>query len=663
MKICVIFPSMTQAGSSLFMIIILFVCFAANGQNPRIDSLKLLITSLPEDSTRVNALNELADILKTELPMQAIQYAEVAKNLAQTLNYQLGIGYAQKTIGMAYRNSGDYQKVFDYYGESLKTFESINDTLGIANMLNNLGVFHFDQGAYDKAITYYLQSLHLSELIGDPLRIATAMVNVGAVYGNQVNTYRTAIPYYQNALSMGYELADNAIIGTCTDNLGDIYLKIGQYDSAQYYLEKSLEANANTIYLPYSLNLLGEVLGKEGKYDEAIKYQTQAYELAKQQDAKPEMAQTLVGLGNSRKEKRELANALDNYKQAESLAHEIGARAVLKDVYNGLAETNSLLGNYKEAFEYRTLFAAIKDTLFNTDTDKKIRTVQFTYEIDKKQGQIDAITSKNKLQELELQQTRFVTYAAVFAGIVLLVLAGGMFNRYRFIRRTNKIIEQEKIRSDKLLLNILPVETAEELKEKGTAQARSYSNVTILFTDFKGFTELSATLSPPALVKEIHYCYMAFDEIMVRHGVEKIKTIGDAYMAAGGLPKPNDSHAVDVTLAAIEIRDFMDKLIKQRKQVGKPYFEIRIGIHTGPVVAGVVGIHKFAYDIWGDAVNIASRMESNSQPGKINISSATYDLIKDRFQCTPRGEISVKGAGEKTMYFVEHELVRESSVA
>ncbi|MDZ7606900.1 MAG: adenylate/guanylate cyclase domain-containing protein [Cyclobacteriaceae bacterium] len=479
----------------------------------------------------------------------------------------------------------------------------------------------------------------------------------------QENTWISAIGYYWQAFDIVQELGDNDLLGVITDNMGDIYLKKGQYDSAQYYLEKSLVANANSIYLSFSLNLLGEVMVKEGKYDEAIKYQTQAYELARQQDAKLEMAQTLLGLGNSRKVKGDLSSAYENYKKAESLANEIGARAVLKDVYNGLAETNNLRGNYREAFEYKSLFAAIKDTLFNTDTNKKIRTVQFTYEIDKKQGQIDAITSKNKLQALELQQTRFVTYAAVFAGIVLLVLAGGMFNRYRFIRRTNRIIEQEKSRSDKLLLNILPAETAEELKEKGSAQARSYSNVTILFTDFKGFTELSATLSPPALVKEIHYCYMAFDEIMVRHGVEKIKTIGDAYMAAGGLPKPNDSHAVDVTLAAIEIREFMDKLIKQRKQAGKPYFEIRIGIHTGPVVAGVVGIHKFAYDIWGDAVNIASRMESNSQPGKINISSATYELIKDRFQCTPRGEISVKGAGEKTMYFVEHEAVNVSSLA
>ena len=632
------------------------VCTSLKAQTSKVDSLRELIDNGIEDTSMINHLNALSVEFANDDPAKAIVYGEKAKALAEKLNYQRGLGYALKNIGMGHYHLGDYLKVFEYWPESLKTFEAIHDTLGIANIVNNLGVIYFNQGDNAQAIDYYLRSLQTSEVLKDTFRIATALVNIGSVYAGSVNTYDDALHYYWKALPLGEKIGDNEIIGAITDNMGDIYLKRNQLDSAQYYLEKSLIANVNTIYLPYSLNLLGQVFEKKGDYKTAIQQQKEAYSIAESLESKHGMAQSLVGLGESQRSNGDLNAAIESFKKSESIGKEIGSKNILKDTYQGLALTNEKLGKYKDAFLYESLFSAMKDTIFNTETDDKIKRLQFTYEIDKKQDEIEDLTRDKKLQDLEIEQQRFINYAAIITGFLLFLLAGGLFNRYRFIQRTKKIIEGEKERSDELLLNILPEETAEELKENGSAKARSYSNVTILFTDFKGFTELSATLSPPALVKEIHHCYMAFDEIMVRHNVEKIKTIGDAYMAAGGLPKPNDSHPVDVTLAAIEIREFMNKLIKVRKKAGKPFFEIRIGIHSGPVVAGVVGIHKFAYDIWGDTVNIASRMESNSKPGKINISDTTYELIKDKFDCSPRGKIAVKGAGEKTMYFVNNKL-------
>ena len=232
----------------------------------------------------------------------------------------------------------------------------------------------------------------------------------------------------------------------------------------------------------------------------------------------------------------------------------------------------------------------------------------------------------------------------------MLLLAGTFF-----IQR-NKI-SKEKKRSEELLLNILPEEVAEELKAKGEADARQIDTATVLFTDFKGFTAMSELLSPKELVRDIHECFSAFDHIIVKHGIEKIKTIGDAYMAAGGLPVANSTHALDVIKAAIEIRDFIEEGKAAKIAMNKPYFEIRIGIHTGPVVAGIVGVKKFAYDIWGDTVNTASRMESSGEAGKVNISETTFLLVKNEpgFIFSSRGKVKTKGKGDMEMYFVEEE--------
>ena len=251
--------------------------------------------------------------------------------------------------------------------------------------------------------------------------------------------------------------------------------------------------------------------------------------------------------------------------------------------------------------------------------------------------------------------------------IVVLIIKG----REKVLRDQNRLLEQtvaerteevvkekkqvEKLynRSEELLLNILPVETAEELKAKGHVEAELIDQVTVLFTDFKGFTALSEQLTPKELVRDIHECFSEFDRIMHKHGVEKIKTIGDAYMAAGGLPQPNSTHAEDVVNAALEMVEFVEHGKVTKKLKGLPFFEVRVGVHTGPVVAGIVGIKKFQYDIWGDTVNTASRMESSGEPGKVNISESTYQLVKDKFNCTYRGKVAAKGKGELEMYFVE----------
>ena len=255
------------------------------------------------------------------------------------------------------------------------------------------------------------------------------------------------------------------------------------------------------------------------------------------------------------------------------------------------------------------------------------------------------------------------TYYLLVVGFLLILIIIGLYQRFRFIKKIknelaekNKIIQKERDRSEKLLLNILPEATATELKEKGSSKARYYDLVTVLFTDISGFTKIAESLSPTELVSEIDFCYRKFDEIISKYKVEKIKTIGDSYMCAGGLPVPSASNPVDMVHVALEMKDAMTDYNRKKYSSDKPPFEIRIGIHTGPVVAGIVGITKFSYDIWGDTVNTASRMESSGEIGRINISGSTHELVKDHFVCTHRGKIMAKNKGEVDMYFVDGTL-------
>lgn len=219
-------------------------------------------------------------------------------------------------------------------------------------------------------------------------------------------------------------------------------------------------------------------------------------------------------------------------------------------------------------------------------------------------------------------------------------------------RSDKRNLREEREKSEKLLLNILPVEVANELKRKGSTEPVYYSSVTIIFTDFKGFTQVAENLSPNDLIGELDKCFSYFDSLMDRYNLEKLKTIGDSYMCAGGIPVPNHTHPVDAVLASLEIQHFMNQMKFIKEEQKFPYWELRLGIHTGPLVAGVIGEKKFAYDIWGDTVNTASRMESSGVPGKINISHTVYELVKDFFICEYRGKVTAKNKGQIDMYFV-----------
>ncbi len=646
----------------LFFICLSFWATVCYSQDAQIDRLKSYIERANDDSTKVDTLIELSKQYQVKSPDGAIRFATMAQTLAERIKYTVGIAKAQKSIGNAYYNKGKYVESITYWQQALAIFDSIGDKNGVANIQNNLGAIYFNQGEDTKANEYYFQALKTAEEIHDTLRIATALNNIAAVYQHKKNTQDKTKEFYLKAIPFEESLRDPLdradLYGSTTAGLGQYYFErdSGNFkndpralDTALYYTEISLQARKGTVDEPYVLNQMGLIYRTMNDFARAIQYQKTAIEIARKYESVDDMALSYVGLAQTYLKKGDTKLALATFKEAEKTAGETNAIYSLKDIYEGQADLYARMRDYFNAYKYQYLLLGVKDSIYNIEADKKLQGTQFIFDIEKKQGEISLLTKDAQIKEQEMRRQRMVKNGFIGGFAVVLFFAGIFFNQ-------RNRISKEKKRSDELLLNILPEETAEELKATGTAKTKGFEMVTVMFTDFKNFTQASEKLTPEELVSEINYCYSSFDRIVSKYGIEKIKTIGDSYMCAGGLPVANSTHPVDVVRAGLEMQEFIEKNKKERIANGKPYFDLRLGIHTGPVVAGIVGIKKFAYDIWGDTVNTASRMESSGQTGKVNISGVTYELVKDKFDCTHRGKVEAKNKGQIDMYFVNREL-------
>ena len=610
------------------------------------DSLRKLINSSKPDTTKVNLLNQLSKSLFDLKPDSAILVANEAKKLSEKLNFSQGKALSLKNLGIISYLQGQYVDAIRFWDEAILIYRAIGDKRGEANILGNKASVYFNEGDEAKSLELDLQSLKISESINDTLRIVTSLNNIGTVYLNKSATYKKALEYFRRSYEFSHAINNQYLIGTASVNLGETYYKMKDDVSALKYLKEAHSAFDGTEDLPYALNYLGRVYSRQKQYSMAIEKHKEAFEFSRKLGNKLDMTQSLVGWGQVCLAKEERKDAIEKFLKSLEISIPLKATSETKDAYEGLAMGYSKEKDFSNAFKYQNLLLEIKDTIYNINTDKKLGTLQFNFDIEKKESEIRLLTKDKELQVKELQRQRLVRNGFIGGFTIVLLFAGV------FLAQRNRI-SKEKKRSDELLENILPAETAEELKATGTAKVKSYEMVSVLFTDFKNFTKASENLSPEELVAEINLCFSEFDRIITRHRLEKIKTIGDAYMCAGGIPATNNTHHFDVIEAGFEIIAFIEKNKKEKSDKGLPFFEIRLGIHTGPIVAGIVGIKKFAYDIWGDTVNTASRMESSGVPGKVNISQGTYELVKERFKCVHRGKIEAKNKGEIDMYFVE----------
>lgn len=509
----------------------------------------------------------------------------------------------------------------------------------------------------------------IEQMPSGPAKIMRLIAASRAVVGNNPTA---AFGYGRQAITLAAKLNLKEERGTALSNLGFLYFEARQFDDLIPHLEQTIAwRKSNLPGLPLELardyRMIGNAYEAKQQYDKAYRQYEQAVEFAKKSKNAEETAFSLNRMGEVQIKLNNFQQALTHFNEAQPAARESGNQSLRRTVEKNIGTSVVLLQNYlekqkvqMEVEEVQQQVQSVRDSLNLQQDSNKIlisTTNLLLMEREKDSAELLAKTFESERKDAviaaQTARTQTLYLAAIGGGVFAVVIILFLFNRARLRKKAKEAVEREKLKSETLLYNILPTDIAKELIQNEVVQPREYEQTSILFTDFKGFTTIASQLSPEQLISELNYVFQAFDQIVEHHGLEKIKTIGDAYMAVAGVPLPHPDHALAAVAAALEMQAFMHRWKVEKEMKQERPWELRVGINSGKVVAGVIGTKKFAYDVWGDAVNIASRMESAGEAWEVNISEGTYELIRGRASCNSRGSLPVKNRGAIPMYFVK----------
>lgn len=576
-----------------------FTALSVSAQNQHIaDS---LVKIYRDDTVKVEAKLEL---------LRNLSFNEINDN-------RLALKYAEELISLSEKISNDKYLFYGYFQK------------GNAKRL---------LGDLEKAVDAFFKSAEVAKKINSTSMQGSAYSTIADIYAISKN-HKNARLYYIKAISTLRQSTDTIALASVISNAGDEFLNNKIYDSALLYFRESGKIFEKVNYLTgkaYSLGNIGMVYANTGENNLAEKNINAAIRiLEKAKDYYP-ICVYLISMCDIYLQKGDQPTAMNYAKRSLQLAEQYGLKEQISDANLKLSELYEKTGNTAESYKYYKNYITYRDSVNNIKSVQAMGDLRTDFEVSQKQIEVDLLNQQKRNQRIMLISL------FIILGLTIVIL-GTLYWYF-------KTISREKKRSESLLLNILPAETAKELKLNGKVDAVKFDEVTVLFTDFVSFSKLAEHIEPVQLVKSIDFYFKEFDEITTKYGLEKIKTIGDSYMCACGLPTANPMHARNAVIAAKEMIELVKNVMHAAD--GLSHFDVRIGIHSGPVVAGIVGIKKWQYDIWGDTVNIASRMESKSEPGRINLSEITYQQIKDEFACEYRGEIEVKNRGPLKMYFL-----------
>lgn len=655
---------------------------------------KSLLALEPSDMSAMEGLAE-AHLNDMQLDSANYLYAELLDHFSRTGNNPRLVQIYEK-LADAYNQKGDIETSIRYYEKIEFLIEHFGSADEKALLYNNLGRQYTLKKDFKKALDYYNKA-ELQCKYGKCDFYDILYANIGVSLHN-IGESKDGINYLLRALDTLRKKKDPAplanleqLTATVCLNSGDIYEAMHHNEAAIQYARKTKQKNTLANAYRTAADIYYELYDFEKAYDFYKKYLRQADTVRLEEQTKMRSLEAQRFNLSSAEGQIKYLITRENFKELELAqsqfererlklyAEKLELEQRNKDNQLAILSKDRLV---KEAEARRLVLEKLqveKDLRIaaqKLDAERKnalINDLQMREKAEKVQRTADSTTNAQNLEILrrdqnitrlnQEQQETFRRIAYTAGAVLLLILglisiswwmarrAGRRLARQNYrIQEQNRQIDEERHKSEQLLLNILPDETAQELKATGTATPRHYTSATVLFTDFVNFTALSARLTPEQLITTLNEYFLAFDEIAERNRLEKIKTIGDAYMCVGGIPVPNESHPTDAVQAALEMVEWVKAYSRQSPHA--IFKEMRIGIHTGQVVAGVVGKNKFAYDVWGDAVNIASRLEEYGESNRINISSTTFEAVRHRFACEQRGTIEVRSKGKIEMYFV-----------
>lgn len=645
------------------------------GFTVQLDSLRLISNDENQsDTTRLLAILDLAWEYKFNKPDSSLILSNQALQLAKHLQWQENIAEALNYIAIIYDIKGDYLKTIQFYQKSLSIREKIGNNTQLAIIYNNLGIYYNSMGNIAKAIEYYNKAISIHEVDKNENEKAIVLINIANILFNN-NNLKSSMEYCKKAIVLFQKSNNKEGLSTCYAIYGDVMAEKGKHSTAIDYFKKAYhlnKINENQHGIANNLLSMGLIYSEYEQGSKALSHISKALSIFNKLGNKNGSSKTYFILAKLLFEENEKTISKVYAEKSFSLAQQSGYKHIIGSSAEFLAKLYQENGNSKEALKMLNVQIEIEEQLNSIENKKSITKIKLDKEHEAKALQF--MLDKKRKQKIAIKEKERIQLASrsIKGGTILFLLyAFIIIYRLLLVRKQKKVITKQKdsleLQSNKLdnahkenqalLHNILPEKTAIELIENnGKVLPKQYEQVTILFTDFKGFTKIAENLSAEDLVNDLGILFEKFDKIVEEHNVEKIKTIGDAYMCAGGVPEKNTTNPLDVTKASLAIQKEMLNFNAERNKIGKQTWEIRIGIHTGPVITGVVGKSKFAYDLWGDAVNTASRLESAGEVGKINLSKETYELIKDHFKCEYRGKIEVKNKGKIDMYFLKEKI-------